>query len=313
MAQPGTRFATVGPDRIAYQVFGEGSTFLLHIKPLCGSVDLIWENVEHLRLWRTTRPHLQLIVFDHRGTGVSDPLPESVVGMLSERVADAIAVIGALGLERVAVSGEGDGVMTAIKLAAEHPDRVDKLILINGQARGCAGPGYDLAPPPEVIARQAETLRTLWGTGAPTAAVAPNLSHDLEFAARFERSGAPPATAAAWVRNQTAADVLGLLDQVQAPTLVVFSGDMLTATEAQSRHLAESIPGARVLVRTSSGFYWGGGVVEEMIAFVSDSTSSGDRELATVLFTDVVDSTGAVIEAGGTADGDRPSTSSTIS
>ncbi len=217
MAQPGTRFATIGRDRIAYQAFGEGSTNLLHIKPLSGSVDLLWDSVAHLRLWRTTRPHLRLVMFDHRGTGLSDTLPEAAVGMLDERVADALAVLDDLGLERVALSGEGDGAMTAIKLAAEHPERVDKLMLINGMAKGCAGPGYDLAPAPDVIEQQAERLRALWGTGVVSAAVAPSLAHDLEFAARFERSGARPAAAAAWVRNQTAADVVGLLDQVQCP------------------------------------------------------------------------------------------------
>ena len=112
--------------------------------------------------------------------------------MLDERVADALAVLDDLGLEHVAVSGEGDGAMTAIKLAADHPERVDKLMLINGMARGCAGPGYDLGPPPEVIERQAERLRSLWGTGGVTAAVAPSLAHDPEFAARFEGSGARP-------------------------------------------------------------------------------------------------------------------------
>jgi class 3 adenylate cyclase/pimeloyl-ACP methyl ester carboxylesterase len=298
MDRPETRFVSLGRDRLAYQAFGDGPTDLLHIKPLCGSVDSIWEHAGHLRIWRTTRPHLRLIVFDHRGTGVSDAQPEETLGNLDDRVADALAVLDDLGVGRVALCGEGDGALAAVKLAAEHPDRVDKLMLVNGFAKGSGGDGYDLAPPLEVIEQQAEAVRLIWGTGMATAAVAPSLADDLSFAARFERSGARPRAASAWLRNQARADVRPLLDLVRAPTLVIYSGDINNATVEQSRHLGESIPGARVLDRSSSSFYWGDGVVEEMISFISGAQSAGDRELATLLFTDVVDSTGRVIETG---------------
>jgi class 3 adenylate cyclase/pimeloyl-ACP methyl ester carboxylesterase len=297
MDHPETRFASLERDRIAYVAFGDGPTDLLHIKPLSGSVDMLWEHVAHLRIWRTARPHLRLIMFDHRGTGMSDTRPEDTLGNLDDRVADALAVLDDLGIERAAVSGEYDGALTAIKLAADHPERVEKLMLINGFARGSNGDGYDLSPPVAAIERW-EDFRPLWGTGVLSATVSPTWGDALSFLARWERSGARPGAAVAWMRNQAEIDVRPLLDRIQAPTLVVYSGDILAVTIAQSRHLAEAIPGARLLDRSSSSFYWGDGVLEEMIAFIADATSSGDRELATLLFTDVVDSTGAVIEAG---------------
>ena len=80
MDHPETRFASLERDRIAYVAFGDGPTDLLHIKPLSGSVDMLWEHVAHLRIWRTARPHLRLIMFDHRGTGMSDTRPEDTLG-----------------------------------------------------------------------------------------------------------------------------------------------------------------------------------------------------------------------------------------
>ena len=97
----------------------------------------------------------------------------------------------------------------------------------------------------------------------------PNFSDDLEFLARFERMGARPGAAAAMFRNSPSIDVRPLLGLITVPTLVVHSGDTPSHSIEESRYLAEHIAGARFFAGTSSTFYWGGGVLEEMIVFVS--------------------------------------------
>jgi class 3 adenylate cyclase len=141
-------------------------------------------------------------------------------------------------------------------------------------------------------------VRVAWGSGALAAANVPHFGDDLEFCARLERMGARPSAAAALVRNLAVLDVRPLLGRITAPTLVVYSGDLTLSSVEQSRELAEQIPHARLFEGSSSTFYWGSGVVEEFIAFISGAVSVGDRDLVTLVFTDVVDSTRAVVAAG---------------
>jgi len=287
---------SVGRDRVAYQVFGEGPTDVLFFKAFAASVDAIWEHPGHLRWNRLMGEHSRMIVLDHRGTGMSDPMPESRLGNLDDRIDDALAVLEAVGVDRVCVCGEADGGLTAIKLAVERPERVDKLVLQNAFATGSAAFGEGLSQ--DQIDELAEGVRAAWGTGELLAAASPNFADDPAFCAWFERMGARPSAAAALVRNLASADVRPLLNQITAPTLVVHSGDLTNSTAEESRQLADQIPDARLFEGSSSTFYWGGGVVEEIVAFFSGAPSVGDRDLVTLLFTDVVDSTRAVVAAG---------------
>jgi class 3 adenylate cyclase len=296
--RPPTKYLSLGEDRIAYQVFGDGDTHALHLKAFGASVDSIWEHAAHLRVWRTLQPHLRTIVFDHRGVGVSDAPPLSRLGDLDDRLEEVLAVLDEVGVERVSVCGEYDEVPLAIKLAVEHPERVERLVLVNGYAKRCKGDGYPYGPSPEEAEVLAELTRTVWGTGEAIAFAVPTLADDRDFTARLERLGARPGLAAAWNKAAAAVDVRRLLPRVEVPTLVIYSGDILTVMPEQSRHLAEEIAGAQLLELSSSTFYWGGGVVEAIVKFMSDAPSTGDRDLATLLVTDVVDSTGTVVTMG---------------
>jgi class 3 adenylate cyclase len=193
----------------------------------------------------------------------------------------------------VSVIAEGDGALTAIKFAAMHPERVEKVVLANGYAAG-----WGVGVPPERLDEVADRVRAVWGSGELVASVVPHFADDLDFCGRHERMGARPGAAAALTRNLAAMDLRPLLDQIAAPTLVVYSGDITLSSVEQSRDLARYIPNARLFEGSSSTFYWGGGVVEEMVAFISGAAGVGDRDLVTLLFTDIVDSTGAVVAAG---------------
>lgn len=292
---------SVRRDRVAYVVWGDGPTAVLFLQQFGASVDAIWEHPGHLRWSRALGARLRVVMLDHRGAGMSDSVPEARQGNLDDRIDDILAVLDGVGTPRLSVIAEGDAALTAIKFAVEHPERVDKLVLLNGYAAGeAAGPslGDTLRTSPEQLEELAETVRVVWGSGALAAATVPHFDDDLEFCARLERMGARPSAAAALVRNLAAVDVRPLLDKIKAPTLVVYSGDLTLSTVEQSRELAEQIPNARLFEGSSSTFYWGSGVVEEFIAFISGADSAGDRDLVTLLFTDVVDSTRAVVAAG---------------
>jgi len=301
MGRPETKFVSVGRDRVAYVVWGEGPTDVLFLAQFGASVDAIWEHPGHLRWSRSLGARLRVIMLDHRGSGMSDSVPEERQGNLDDRIDDILAVLDGVGVGRVSVCAEGDGAMTAIKFAVEHPERVDKLVLLNGYAAGgAAAPsvGDTLRTSSEQLEELADGVRAVWGSGELVAAVVPHFGDDLDFCARLERMGARPSAAAALVRNLAAVDVRPLLDKITAPTLVVYSGDLTLSSVEQSRELAEQIPNARLFEGSSSTFYWGSGVVEELVAFISGAASVGDRDLATLLFTDVVDSTRAVVAAG---------------
>jgi class 3 adenylate cyclase/alpha-beta hydrolase superfamily lysophospholipase len=298
MRRPETKYARLGRDRIAYQVFGEGPVdYLLLSAPLV-SVDAVWENAGHLRSARLNSSHFRTIMLDHRGSGVSDTIAESRLGNLDDRVDDVLAVLEAVGTERVCVCGSDRGAYVAIKFGVEHQHRVDKLILINPTAKGSRGDGYDFGLTPEEVEAAAELARDWWGTGRFMSIGVPNLSDDVEFLARFERMGASPGAAAAFLRNEASIDVRPLLALITVPTLVAHTDDTPTRSVEESRYLAEHIAGARFFEGSSTTFYWGGGVLEEIIAFVSGSQHAGQRDLATVLFTDIVDSTGSVVAVG---------------
>jgi class 3 adenylate cyclase len=301
MGRPETKFVSVGRDRVAYVVWGDGPTDVLFLQQFGASVDAIWEHPGHLRWTRALGARLRVIMLDHRGSGVSDSVPEAMQGDLDDRTDDVLAVLDGVGVGRVSVCAEGDGALTAIKFAVEHPERVDKLVLLNGYAAGAAAApslSETLRTSSEQLEELADMVRVTWGSGELAAATVPHFGDDLEFCARLERMGARPSAAAALVRNLAVVDVRGLLDQITAPTLVAYSGDLTLSSVEQSRELAEEIPDARLFEGSSSTFYWGSGVVEELIAFISGAASVGDRDLVTLLFTDVVDSTRAVVAVG---------------
>ena len=260
MGRPETKFVSVGRDRVAYVVWGDGPTDVLFHQQFGASVDAIWEHPGHLRWARALGARLRVIMLDHRGSGMSDSVPDARQGNLDDRIDDDLAVLDAVGVGRVSVIGEGDGALTAIKFAVEHPERVDKLVLLNGFAAARA-----VGVTSEQLEELADRVRVVWGSGESVAAAVPHFGDDLEFCAWFERIGARPSAVAALVRNLAAMDVRPLLGQITAPTLVVYSGDLTLSSVEQSRELAEQIPHARLFEGSSSTFYWGSGVVEEFI------------------------------------------------
>lgn len=298
MDLPETKYATTDDGvHLAYKVFGDGPVDFLFFWQDPVAFDACFEHPGHLRYWRFITAFARVIGYDRRGIGASDPAPTASLARREVWLKDAITVMDAVGVGPVVVQGEGSGGHAAIALAAAHPERIRGLVLVNSYARYERDANFAFGLPPGDIDGMVEVVGTRWGTGEIVALAVPHLAGDPSFAAfcaRFERMAASPATAAACVRAAFTSDVRDLLDSINVPTLVVYTGDLTIIGPEHSRFLASHITGA-TLIESPTESFWGFDpgarlVVQEFISGITAELSE-DRELLAVLFTDIVSST----------------------
>ena len=249
-ASPVRYARTADGVNVAYQVAGDGPVEILSIPGYVHHLD-IWWNAPTDRLVRTLTSIARLLVFDKRGIGLSDR-PEEID--LDGWVRDALAVLDAAAVDRAVVFGVSAGSLTALQLAAQHPERVRGLVLFAGFARQLAAPDYDIGHDPDLVDAYARTLEAGWGTGVQLSTAAPSLARDptvRSYWARYQRLSASPAAAMRYLRVTLDADVRGLLADIKVPTLVVHAErDVLVPVE-QGRYVADHIDGAEFVVLDS--------------------------------------------------------------
>jgi pimeloyl-ACP methyl ester carboxylesterase/DNA-binding CsgD family transcriptional regulator len=246
---PVTRYAVSGDSHIAYQVLGDGSRDLILIPGFVSNVETAWTWPAHARFLRRLAAGRRLIVFDKRGTGLSDPVADPSCLTLEQRMDEVRAVMDAAGAHRAAVFGFSEGAALGMLFAASYPSRTNGLILYGG----LVSPALDTAANAvvNVFADPAaawETMRQVWGTGqfmAPFLPTATSKASEMAHVARFERHGASPAAAYAIIRMAAAIEVRGLCPAVHAPCLVLHRRDDLLVPLANSRYLAEHLPDVR--------------------------------------------------------------------
>jgi len=193
----------------------------------------------------------RLVVFDKRGIGLSDR-PEEVG--LEGWLRDAVSVLDAVGAEQTVVFSSSSGCVTALQLAALHPERVRALVLFNGYARQLAAPDYPIGHDPDLVDAYVRTLEAGWGTGVELSSAAPSLAHDpavKAYWARYQRLSASPASAMRYLRATVEADVRSILGDVRVPTLVVNAERDLLVPVEQGRYVAERIAGAEFVTLDS--------------------------------------------------------------
>jgi pimeloyl-ACP methyl ester carboxylesterase/DNA-binding CsgD family transcriptional regulator len=246
---PVTRYALSGDTHIAYQVLGDGTRDLILIPGFVSNVETAWTWPAQARFLRRLAVGRRLIVFDKRGTGLSDPVADPSCLTLEQRMDDVRAVMDAAGAHRAALFGFSEGAVLAMLFAASYPSRTNGLVLYGG----LISPALDTASNAvvNVFADPAaawETMRQLWGSGqflAPFLPTATSTESGMAHVARFERHGASPAAAYAIIRMGAAIEVRGLCPAVHAPSLVLHRRDDLLVPPANSRYLAEHLPDAR--------------------------------------------------------------------
>ena len=291
---------------------GEGNLDLLFLTGWISQVEQLWELPAVRRLMERLGVFSRLILFDRRGTGLSDSVGGEYT--LEQEARDALAVLDAAGSERAALLTYGLGGPVGAMLAAERPERIGALIMYASIARTVWAPDYDWAMTVEDRTQWTELSVAAWGEveGPALPVLAPSMADDpalAEWFARLQRLAASPTEARLLLNAAADLDVRDLLPQIRVPTLVMHRAQDISWDPRHSRYLAEHIPGARyVELDGADSFPFVGdsdAILEEVEEFLTGGRGGGEiaRALLTVMFTDIVDATARARPSSATAAG----------
>lgn len=298
---PTTRYAKA-PDgvAIAYQVVGDGPRDLVWVPGWVSHLEAAWDEPTMARFFDRLASFSRLILFDKRGTGMSDRVPDAELPTLETRMADVRAVCDAVGAQRLALLGVSEGAAMCLLFGATYPDRASALILFGGYARRQAAHDYPWGGSDEAHAAFLEEIERDWGGPVGLDVRAPSKLDDIRFRenwARYVRLGASPGAVLKLTQMNAEIDVRSILHAVRVPTLILHrSGDRTIPIEA-GRYLAEQMPNASFVELSGDDHLpWIGdseAVLGEIEQFLTGARTRPDstRVLATVLFTDIVGST----------------------
>ena len=316
-SMPAIRYARSGEMHVAYQVVGDGPIDLVYVPSWLSQVEALWEEPAVVRFIERVTAFARLILFDRRGTGLSDP----VIGAptLEERMDDVRAVLDAVGSPRAALFGFSEGGPMSALFAATHPARTSALILYGTAPRALRAPDYPWGRAPEDDpTRHWDELAErwgqvddvgidVWGRVRSVAQMSPSAAGDerlQRWLARVLRLSASPGAARDIVRAIAATDVRDVLPLIRVPTLILHRVDDATVPIEVGRHVASLMPRARyielpgcdhlpILGDTDAVI----GEIEEFLTGMRQEREP-DRVLATILFTDIADSTRHAVELG---------------
>ena len=293
-----TKYAHSGSVNIAYQVHGDGPIDLVMAPGWIFHLELVWEDPSFERTINRLLPNFRVILFDKRGTGLSDRAPGA--STLEERMDDVRAVMDAVGSESAAVMGWSEGGSIATLFAATYPERTRALILYASAARFLQGVDYPHGVDPEAAEAFKRYIRDMWGQGYGAYIAVPSRADDEAFRrwfGRYERLAVSPGEGLAMFQVNMEIDMRHLLPTIRVPTLILHqTGDRLVPIEL-SRYMAERIPDAKfVELPGIDHLFWFGDpdpLVEEIQEFLLGvrSAPEPDRVLATIMFSDIVGST----------------------
>jgi pimeloyl-ACP methyl ester carboxylesterase len=301
---PDVHYAKSGGLNIAYSVIGEG-THLVVAPGFISHLDIMWEEPSIVHFYSRLASFRRVVTFDKRGTGLSDPVMHAPT--LEESVDDLRAVMDAAGCERADLVGISEGGTMAMLMTASHPDRVKALVLYGTFSRLLQAPDYPLGVTREQLSALVEVSVEGWGEGVGLGAWAPSERDDADLRrwwARLQRVAASPGM----VRNIFALypvlDIRNVLPAIQVPTLVLHRREDRMVRLEMGRYLADHIAGAKFveLDGTDHLFFTGDAdaMLDEIEEFLTGvrPVPAVERVLATVLFTDIVDSTKRAVELG---------------
>ncbi len=305
MDAPETHYARSGDLQIAYQVAGEGPLDIVFVPAYLSNIELFWEIPAFAGLMERLTSFSRLIVFDRRGTAMSDGFAGATP--LEEQIDDVRAVIDAAGAEQPVLVSFLEGCCLSALSAASHPDLVRALVLLSPQPRLVEGPGYEWAPSVSERGAMVKAIVASWGADSPDNPMAVLVAGEDErqrrLMARAQRLSMSPAAAAASLARIGETDVRDVLPSVQCPTLVIRPEGEAYLDARHSRYVAEQIPDSRYVEVAGEGplfFREPDAIAERIELFLTGVRRPvvSDRVLATVLFTDIVGSTERAAELG---------------
>jgi class 3 adenylate cyclase/pimeloyl-ACP methyl ester carboxylesterase len=306
---PTTRYAKSGDVNIAYQVVGDGPVDLVYVPGFVSNIEAMWEDPGFTRFFDRLASFARLVIFDKRGTGLSDPVPLEHLPTLEVRMDDLRAVMDAVGSEHAFLFGHSEGGNMCILFAASYPGRVSGLILTGSYVKRIRSEEYPWAPTWDE--RQADIARTIetWGDWGDDdfEVMAPSRAGDPAFRAwvqRYMRLSASPRAAGVLMEMNSKIDVVSILPSIRVPTLLLYrEGDRDVLVE-EGRYIASRIAGARLVELPGADHWFWAGDNEKMLGEIEEFVTGqrgvppSDRILATVLFTDIVGSTSAASRLG---------------
>ena len=306
MTTPEIRYAKSGDVHIAYQTFGQGLENIVIIPGFISHIEHVWDWPDQSRWLNYLATRARVVLFDKRGTGLSDRLGQ--LPNLDQRMDDARAVMDAVGISRAAIMGVSEGGSLAALFAASHPQRCSALILYGAFARFS-----DWFPTEQKFNGFLNYVETAWGTGNSIGAFAPSKKGDAEFKrwwGRFERLGGSPSAVISLMRLNSEINIENILQSIPVPTLVLHRTQDPTVSIQAGRFLAAHIPNAKFIeLDGPDHIYWLGDnalqIADVILEFLARPDSEAHtaqvearRMLSTILFTDIVDSTSQARELG---------------
>lgn len=250
LAAPETHYARSGDVNIAYQVIGSGPIDLVFVMGWVSHIEYFWTEPRLAHFLRRLASFSRLILFDKRGTGLSDRVPVESLPTIEQRMSDLRIVMNAVGSKRAAICGISEGGCMSAVFAATYPEQTQALILIGTYAKRIWAPDYPWAPTKEERALFMQEILDHWGSPVGLEARAPSLANDPQFRhwwATYLRMCASPGAALALTQMNTEVDIRHVLPLVGIPTLVIHrAGDLCIKVE-EGRYVASQIPGARFI------------------------------------------------------------------
>jgi pimeloyl-ACP methyl ester carboxylesterase/DNA-binding winged helix-turn-helix (wHTH) protein len=296
---PETMYARSGEVNIAYQVVGDAPLDLVFVMGWVSHLEYFWREPSFARFLRRLASFSRLILFDKRGTGLSDRVPINRLPTLEQRMDDVRAVMDAVGSERAALCGVSEGGPMCSLFAATYPEKTLALVMMGTYAKRVRDADYPWAPSVEERKHFFEEIRRHWGGPVGLEERAPSVADDPRFRewwATYLRMGASPGAALALTQMNAEIDVRHVLPSVHVPTLVIHRAEDQCLKVEEGRYVAERIPGARYVELPGRDHLPFVGdqdaVLDEVEEFLTGArhTHEPDRVLATVLFTRIADS-----------------------
>ena len=304
-----TKYADCDGLSIAYQVMGAGPIDIIMAPGLFSHVELYHEFPEYTDFFRKLSAFARVIAFDKRGQGLSDRIADAPT--FEERTDDMLAVMEAAGSERAVIFGISEGGAMALLFAASHPDKVSHVITFGGYAKSCAAPDYSHMPSYEERRKRVAAWIENWGKGSALEFLVPRLAGSeaaRRLFGRIERACTTPSAMRQYFDMNLAIDIRDILPAVRVPTLVMHHEDDRQVPFSNSEYLAAAVPGAQLVNCGSGGHYFWSADIDSVIAdiraFLSGTKvmpQGAERVLATVLFTDIVESSRAMSDLGDAA------------
>lgn len=305
--EPVTKYAKSGEVNIAYQVIGNGALDLVYVPGWISNVEENWTDPSYARFLTRLASFARLILFDKRGTGLSDRVAEHELPTLEQRMDDVRAVMDAAGSERAALLGVSEGGPMCTLFAATYPDRTTALIMYGSYARRAKAADYPWGRDRDDQEAFLREIDENWGGPVGLAKRAPSRMNDRRFVdwwSAYLRHSASPRACRVLTQMNHDVDVRHVLPSVHVPTLVIHrEGDLVMHTE-EARFIAREVPDAKlVLLSGDDHLPWVGdqdAIIDEIEEFLTGVRRGPDpdRVLATVLFVDLVASTERATELG---------------